>query len=140
MNESKPTDNVEVFNGNGQIQLFGADSMIIENGCSNGWFMMQSGAMTINTVDLTTIGTLDNTVMLTGTADIQQPSTRRVVTIRHNMDYNDDTVEVLDGTTQLGLYTDKEFNAVRLAEILRWFGHTVRLVDYMFEHDIAEFG
>jgi hypothetical protein len=69
-----------------------------------------------------------------------QPQLRRVVTIRHNGEYSADTVEVLDGTTQLCMDTDGELNPTRLAEILRWFGHTVRVVDYMFPHDIAEFG
>lgn len=65
---------------------------------------------------------------------------KRMITIRHNGDYSQDTVEVLDGTRQLGLYEYTELNPHKLAEVLRWFGHPVRLVDYMFEHDIAEFG
>ena len=139
MNDESKSTNIEVFNSNGQIQLFDADSMVIDNGCSNGWSMTVSDNI-LFTGNVTGISGAVITDGIMKPADTQQPSTRRVVTIRHNMDYNDDTVEVLDGTTQLGLYTDKEFNAVRLAEILRWFGHPVRLVDYMFEHDIAEFG
>jgi hypothetical protein len=76
----------------------------------------------------------DDTFLMTN------PALRRVVTIRHNKECNDDTVEVLDGTRQLGMYTDSELDPFKLAEILRWFGHTVRVVEYMFEHDIAEFG
>lgn len=77
---------------------------------------------------------------VTDNSETVKPAIHRLVTIRHNKDYSDDTVEVLDGTRQLGMYTDSELNPFRLAEILRWFGHTVRVVDYMFEHDIAEFG
>lgn len=70
---------------------------------------------------------------------VELPQTKRVITIRHNLDYSHDQVEVLDGTLQVNLYDFDEVDPLKLAEILRWFGHTVRVVDYMFEHDIKEF-
>jgi hypothetical protein len=66
--------------------------------------------------------------------------TNKVITIRHNSDYSADQVEVLESGRQLGLYDMNELNPHHLTDILRWLGHPVRTVDYMFPHDIAEFG
>jgi hypothetical protein len=60
----------------------------------------------------------------------------RLITIRENSAFSNDTVEILDGKTLLGQYEMTELNPHKLAEVLRWFGHPVRHVEYMFPHDI----
>jgi len=64
----------------------------------------------------------------------------KLITIRHNCDYNHDQVEVLKGSRQLEIYNYDEIDPFKLAELLRYLGHPVRVVDYLFKHDIKEYG